>query len=128
MTIIIQSKRYLYIPLFLSLALLIGCGSKGVRLDGSVVDASNGVASLTTGDDGSPECTVAPCNPGDWNDSFITPNTPNSFTVAMKSAALIKQGDPDPSYTIFDTGDLASPIVVSFSPGTTQTFRATRTT
>jgi hypothetical protein len=42
----------------------------------------------------------------------------------MKSAALIKQGDPDesPSYTIFDSGDIASPTIVSFTPGTAQPF------
>jgi hypothetical protein len=117
---ILQFRRYLYIPLFLSLALLVGCSDKGVRLDGIVLTPTSTSASLTTGNGGT--CTSAPCNSGDgkWNDSFITPNGSGSFTIAIQSASLIKQGDSTPSYTIFDTGDPSNPKIVSFTPGSSQ--------
>jgi len=119
---ITQSWYHLRIPSLLFVLLIIGCGDKGVRLDGFVPGTSNGIASLTIGDGGT--CTAAPCTitNGDWNDSFITPNGTNSFTVAMKSAALIKENETAPSYTVFDSGDIAKPVIQSFSPGTTQTF------
>lgn len=111
----------LRIPTLLFILLLIGCESKGVRLDGFVPD-NGGSPSLTTGDGGTCNDTVTTCtntNGLDWNDSFITPN---SFTVALKSAMLIKMGETTPSYTIFDSGDPAKPVIQSFSLGTTQTF------
>jgi hypothetical protein len=119
----IRIPSFLFSLLFV--LLLVGCGSKGVKLEGSVPGTGEGIASLTTGDGGT--CTSAPCTSGDWNDSFITPNAPltpngaNAFTVAMKSAMLIKKGDTAPSYTIFDTGDISKPVIQAFLPGTTQT-------
>src|SRR5580704_301681 len=116
--IFVQFRRYLYIPLFLSLALLVGCSDKGTRLDGLVLTPTSTSASLTTGNGGT--CTNAPCNPGMWNDSFITPNGSNTFTIAIQSAGLMTQTDTTPSYTIFDSGDISNPTIVSFTPGSTQ--------
>jgi len=50
-----------------------------------------------------------------YTDMFLDPND-STLTVGVKSVKLIKAGDTDPSYTIFDTGNATRPMVLDLTP------------
>ncbi|MBI3596601.1 MAG: hypothetical protein HY203_05550 [Nitrospirae bacterium] len=49
---------------------------------------------------------------GDYPDAFITPS---AIKAGVKSVKLIKSGETDPSYTIFDTGSDTNPIILDLN-------------
>ena len=71
----------------------------GTILDGTVSTSSSNVTG--NGDTG-------------FSDRFLTPV---SFTAAIKSAKLIKEGDSSASYTIFDQETITNPVVASVIKG-----------
>ena len=80
--------------LFLTV-LAAGCGDR--RDDGIEAVVAAGFTGANVG------------NGGIYTDQFITPAT---VTVGIKSLQLILAGETSPSYTIFDTENIAAPIVL----------------
>ena len=89
------ADRWLWMTgIFFLTVLAVGCGDKkdgGVEI---VVAADFTGANVGNG--------------GNYPDQFINPTT---VTVGLKSVQLILAGETSPSYTIFDTGNSATPIV-----------------